>query len=171
VAEYNTYLASAFDSPTIFISYRRADEPAFAGRLRDRLIQRFAPDRGRSFVFMDVSSIEAGDQFPSEINMAVRLCSLVLVVIGRNWLQGGWSRRSRLEDPRDFVAQELDAALYSMKKFIPVLVDGATMPPASHVPEHLRGFLDWNAWPITNARFDTEVEGLMDRIEYVLGVS
>jgi hypothetical protein len=39
--------------PGIFISYRREDASGHAGRLRDRLTQRF----GRETVFMDVSDI------------------------------------------------------------------------------------------------------------------
>jgi hypothetical protein len=39
--------------PTIFISYRRADSASAAGRLYDRLAERY----GRASVFKDVDSI------------------------------------------------------------------------------------------------------------------
>jgi hypothetical protein len=44
--------------PKIFISYRRKDA-GHAGRLSDRLIEHFGPDR----IFQDIDSIEPGADF------------------------------------------------------------------------------------------------------------
>lgn len=48
----------------IFISYRRQETSHLAGRLYDRLADRFGEDR----VFMDVDSIEPGLDFSDAIN-------------------------------------------------------------------------------------------------------
>src|SRR5438874_1629962 len=48
----------------IFISYRRQDEPNFAGRLYDRFVSHFGKDN----VFIDVDSIEPGLDFADVIN-------------------------------------------------------------------------------------------------------
>ena len=45
--------------PDIFISYRREDSVAYAGRLYDRLSGHF----GKEHVFMDVDTIELGADF------------------------------------------------------------------------------------------------------------
>jgi len=54
-------------SPGIFLSYRRADSAGYAGRLFDRLAERY----GRSRVFMDVEAIGVGTDFVEAIDAAV----------------------------------------------------------------------------------------------------
>jgi hypothetical protein len=58
----------------IFVSYRRQETSHLAGRLYDRLTDRF----GESQVFIDVDAIELGVDFAEEIFRAVADC------IGRN---------------------------------------------------------------------------------------
>ena len=81
----------------IFVSYRRQDGGRIAGRLYDRLSDRFGEGR----VFMDVSTIEPGVDFAEEITRAVAACQGVLVaVIGPDWLIAADERgRRRLDDP------------------------------------------------------------------------
>jgi hypothetical protein len=106
-----------------------------AGRLHDRLAQTF----GRDKLFMDVDHIPAGTDFVAHLNSQVAECDVVLVVIGPNWLgvkdeSGG----RRLDNPDDFVAIEIAAALARDIRVIPVLVDGARMPKASELPDSLK---------------------------------
>lgn len=63
---------------TIFISYRREESAGHAGRIYDRLREKFGKDR----VFMDVSAIEPGVDFVEAIDKAVGSCTALLVVIG-----------------------------------------------------------------------------------------
>jgi hypothetical protein len=51
----------------VFISYRRQEASAQAGRLHDRLAGRFGEDQ----IFMDVDSIELGVDFLEAINRAL----------------------------------------------------------------------------------------------------
>ena len=51
----------------IFISYRREDAPGHAGRLYDRLTAHFGADQ----VFIDIDTIEPGEDFVSAIETAV----------------------------------------------------------------------------------------------------
>jgi len=67
--------------PGVFISYRRDDSPAYAGRLADQLSLRLGPG-----VFMDVDSIPAGEDFIQYIRGRLASCEVVLVVMGRHWL-------------------------------------------------------------------------------------
>jgi len=92
----------------IFISYRREESAGHAGRIYDRLRERFGRDR----VFMDVSAIEPGVDFVEAIDRAVGSCAVLLVIIGRRWLDctDGAGRR-RLDDPRDFIRLEVGTAL------------------------------------------------------------
>ena len=66
----------------IFISYRREDGSASAGRLHDRLREHF----GRDNVFMDVDTIEPGLDFIEVIERTVGSCDVLIALIGRQWL-------------------------------------------------------------------------------------
>ena len=50
--------------PGVFISYRREDSAAYAGRLFDILSAEFGADN----TFMDVDDIKGGDDFPTVID-------------------------------------------------------------------------------------------------------
>src|SRR5690348_16889786 len=65
----------------IFISYRREETAANAGRLYDRLSERFGEKR----VFMDIDSIAIGVDFTRAVTEAVAGCSILLALIGRDW--------------------------------------------------------------------------------------
>jgi hypothetical protein len=58
----------------VFISYRRADAAATAGRLADRIDARF----GRGTAFMDVESIAPGTDFAEVIDAAVGSCTALV---------------------------------------------------------------------------------------------
>src|SRR6516225_1568159 len=103
----------------IFVSYRRQESRDFAGRLADRLADRF----GERQVFIDADAIEPGVDFDEEISGAVAACQVLLAVIGPNWLTTTDERgRRRLDDPDDFVRLEIEAALAREVRVIPILV-------------------------------------------------
>src|SRR5438552_2473316 len=90
----------------IFISYRRHESRDFAGRLADRLADRF----GEGQVFIDVDAIEPGVDFAEAISRAVAACQVLLAVIGPTWLTTADERgRHRLDDPDDIVRLEIEA--------------------------------------------------------------
>src|SRR5262245_25489754 len=66
----------------IFISYRRGDDQAAAGRLYDRLLQHF----DREQLFMDVDAIEPGVDFVKSLDEQVAACIAFIAVIGPRWL-------------------------------------------------------------------------------------
>lgn len=146
----------------IFISYRREDAAGHAGRLYDRLRERFGTDA----VFMDVTAIEAGTDFVQAIERAVGSCDVLLAVIGHAWLSctdaGG---RPRLEDTDDFVRLEIAAALQRQVRLIPVLIDGATMPSAEVLPDELQPLVRRQAVELRNSRWDIDVQGLIATLE------
>ena len=92
----------------ISINYRRDDSGAAAGRLHDRLAQTF----GRKNLFMDVDHIPAGVDFLEHLNSQVDACDVFLAVIGPNWVDAkDDSGNRRFENPNDYVAVEIAAAL------------------------------------------------------------
>src|SRR6516165_3873100 len=120
----------------VFVSYRRQEGSHLAGRLYDRLADRFGEDQ----VFIDVDTIEPGVDFANEIFRAVEACKVLLAVIGPTWLTEADKRgRRRLDDPDDIVRLEIEAALAHDVRVIPILVEGAVMPGRQDLPESLAG--------------------------------
>jgi hypothetical protein len=84
-------------SRKMFISYRRDDSRADAGRLYDRLHARY-PNR----VFRDVGSLEPGVEWREAIGKVLGSSDACIVVIGPHWLDvTGANGKRRLDDPRD----------------------------------------------------------------------
>ena len=146
---------------TIFINYRREDSIGTAGRLRDRLAQTF----GHKNLFMDVDSIPAGVDFLTYLNKQVAACDVVLVVIGQNWLDSkDESGRRRLDNPDDFVAVEIAAALARDIRVIPILVDEARMPKADKLPDPIKLLARRNAVEVRHTHFGRDAEALIEKI-------
>ena len=150
----------------IFINYRREDSIGMAGRLHDRLERTF----GRANLFMDVDHIPAGIDFVAHLNREVAACDVILVLIGPNWLTvKNESGGRRLDDPEDFVAIEIAAALARDIRVIPVLVDGARVPKASELPDSLKPLARRHAVDIRHTHFGHDAEALVARMREALG--
>ncbi|HTE14795.1 MAG TPA: TIR domain-containing protein [Burkholderiales bacterium] len=147
---------------TIFISYRRDDAAAYAGRLYDGLRERYGEDH----VFMDVDRIQPGENFATVIERSVQNADVMLAVIGETWLTvTNESRQRRLDDPEDFVRLELKAALDKGRRVIPVLVGGASMPAEHALPPVLRRLAGVQAVTMSNERWDYDAERLTRSID------
>ena len=150
------------DRPRIFINYRRDDAAGDAGRLYDALSARF----GKGEVFMDVDTIQPGADFRDVIIQAVESCEVLVTVIGRSWLSledahGG----RRLDNPQDLVRLEIQAALNRKILLVPALVQGARMPRADQLPTSLAKLARRNAFEISYARWQHDVETLITSLE------
>jgi hypothetical protein len=152
----------------IFISYRRQQSSHLAGRLYDRLTDRF----GEGQVFIDVDTIEPGVDFAEEISRAVAACKVLVAVIGPDWLTAADARgRRRLDDSNDTVRLEIEAALARNVRVIPILVEGAVMPGRDDLPESLAGLARRNALLIQHESFRYDAGRLVKAIERVLSAS
>jgi formylglycine-generating enzyme required for sulfatase activity len=142
----------------ILISYRREDSADVTGRIYDRLIQQF----GYEAVFKDVDSIPFGDDFRIILDAQVAKCEVFLAVIGRDWMKKQGSRgKSRLDDPGDFVRIEIESALKRQIPVIPVLVRGASIPPAEQLPASIQDLPYRNGIAV---RADPDFHRDMDRL-------
>ena len=141
----------------IFLSYRRDDSAGFAGRLADALETEF----GVGSVFRDVDDIRAGEDFIQAIELHLRQVGAVLVMIGPHWLASGADGQRRLDDPRDFVRQEIQAALASGKPLIPLLVGGASMPSEANLADAIAGLARRQAVVLSDSNWRGDVQRLV----------
>ncbi|MGH8721439.1 MAG: TIR domain-containing protein, partial [Burkholderiales bacterium] len=143
--------SSMDDAAPIFISYRRSDAGGHARALHEYLSGRFGVDR----VFFDRSTIEGGDAFPDTLRRGVEGCAALLALIARDWLDmKGDDGTRRLDDPHDFVRQEIALALERGKKVFPVLFDDTPVPPADRLPKPLKKLAGRNALTLRGATLD-----------------
>jgi hypothetical protein len=85
----------------------------------------------------------------------VGACAVLLAVIGPRWLAAEGDAGRRLDDPQDWVRLEIEAAIERRVRVIPVLVDGATMPPARDLPPSLQPLARRHAITLHPATPDT----------------
>lgn len=138
----------------IFISYRRDDASDAAGRVYDRLAQKFGAKR----IFMDVDSIQRGHDFREVLERHLAETAVLLVLIGRQWLDlAGPDGTRRLDDPSDFVRLEIATALRDKIPVIPVLLNDATMPTASVLPDDIAGLAFRQASKLRHESFRTDI--------------
>jgi hypothetical protein len=138
----------------IFLSYRRDDSEGEAGRLFDDLTRVYGPEN----VFMDVAGIQPGLDFRKAIDANVAGCGVLLAVIGPKWASLAGSDGARcLDSPDDYVRLEIASALKRNIPVVPVLVHGASMPPAEELPDSLRDLRYRNSVELTHARWNSDV--------------
>jgi TIR domain len=141
----------------VFVSYRRGDAAGHAGRLHDELVARLGPGA----VFQDVASIAPGERFLDTIDRSIGQCDVVLAVIGRRWTEAEpGTGRSRLHDPQDVVRRELEAALRTGRRLVPVLVDRAALPHPEELPPDLRPLLERNAIELRDDAWSADLRRL-----------
>lgn len=151
----------------IFVSYRRNDSQGEAGRLFDDLVTHF----GEQKVFMDVAGIEAGRDFRKAIEESVANCGVLLVIVGPSWLTAkNEAGVRRLDDPADFVREEVAAALRRDIPVIPVLVRGAEMPRVEQLPDTLKDLAYRNCVELTHTRWRSDVQLLIEPLGRIIGI-
>jgi hypothetical protein len=118
---------------------------------------------------MDVSAIEPGRDFRKAIDHSVKTCSVLLAIIGQDWLDSkDVQGRRRLDDENDFVRLELASALRRDIPVVPVLVRGTRMPDAERLPAELRDLVYRNAVELTHARWKSDVQLLVGSLRVLL---
>ncbi len=154
--------------PMVFLSYRRADSRADAGRLYDRLSQEFGDDN----VFMDVDDIAPGENFVTRLEATLGRCDVLVAVIGPQWTSiADDNGKPRLHDMEDFLVLEIGTALKRGITLIPVLVGGAPMPAESDLPDALAPLARQQALSIRHERFRDDTNHLINAIRRATGAA
>src|SRR5262245_29324051 len=149
----------------IFLVYRRYDTGSMTGRIYERLETRF----GREKIFVDIDPIPVGCDFVEYLEQAIVACRAMVVMIGPNWLgidhKGG---PRRIDRPLDYLRLELEIAIGHGVTLIPVLVDGASMPARSELPETIATLADQPPIPLNGHRFALDYAVLEQRVQELM---
>jgi hypothetical protein len=149
------------DDSHIFICYRREDSSDESGRLYDRLTARYGADQ----VFRDIDTLKPGTAFPARIASAMSASGVVIVMIGRRWLE---HLQARMSANDDFVRTEIKLALDLHIDVLPVLVGGATMPSREDLPRDIQRLSDRTAIEARGGHWDSDMTSLLDAIDSII---
>ena len=149
-------------SSQIFVSYRHEDAGGYVLALLPALRNRFGHDRIVK---------EIVDTSPSNVPRKLESYSMVLVVIGPDWLTvPSPSRKGRaIDDPDDYVRRAIAAALKIADLLVlPVLVGRGTMPASEELPPDLESLSLRNAFELSDVRWNGDVSRLLTTIELLM---
>ena len=151
--------------PKIIISYRRDDLQAIAGRIRDKLASHY----GAEFVFMDIDSIPYGFDFRVPIQDALRDTDILVAVIGPKWTGRRMFWWTRIREKNDPVRVEVEKALERGIPVVPLLINGASMPKTSDLPDSLKNLAYHNAAGVDAGRdFHQHMDRLIRSLDQIL---
>lgn len=151
---------------SIFISYRRVDSAAWAGRLHDGLASVFA----RSRVFMDVDGhIEIGDRWATRIEQKLTDCRVLVAVIGPAWLTCERGGRRRVDHADDWVRREVASALQREIPIVPVLVGGLTEFAPIDLPTDIAGITRHQLGVVDDTQWDHDLRRVIEAVRRALG--
>jgi hypothetical protein len=114
---------------------------------------------------MDVDHLVAGQVFEAELEKALAETDIFLTVIGPRWLELLVERQG--SGARDYVREEIAAALQRGIVVIPVLIDRTPLPRAEELPESIGGLVRHQQHVITHEQFGREVAALVEAIRFV----
>ncbi len=116
-------------------------------------------------VFMDTSSIEPGTNWPQEIVDALESSLTVVLVIGPDWIKSSddYGLR-RIDQQDDWVRKEIEYCIAKNKKILPVLVNGAKIPPADKLPLSIAPITSKQAVEIRNTYWDHDIKLVLTQL-------
>ena len=144
----------------VFVSYRRSDSPSAARQIADALKARLGADS----VFFDTRDLQPGTDWHRDIEDRVRAADVIVAVIGPQWVtiaDERGRRRVLQPDEEDVVRTEIEAALRSGGRVVPVLVDDAALPSRDTLPRPFRPITSLNAVTLRHASWDQDLETLV----------
>ncbi|MFZ1611693.1 MAG: 4a-hydroxytetrahydrobiopterin dehydratase [Chitinophagales bacterium] len=151
---------------SIFISYRRIDSYE-----TNRLSTSLKTEYGESNIFLDYESISGGDEWPEKIRKAVEEASVLLIIIGKNWLfmQDDESGKRKIDMTTDWVRKEIITFLNRYKEnkellVIPILINGAKMPNKEFLDSEISALCDFQAIELPNTMSSVDFVQIKNRL-------
>lgn len=121
----------------VFICYRRENNSVEA----QAIFLRLANQIGQSRVFLDLDTLQIGDEFSQKSLSKIAGSEVFFLLIGPDWEEG--VERRNIERTKDFVQIEIREAFSKKVKILPVLVDRSGRPlDGKKLPKELQFLVD-----------------------------
>ncbi|MFC1434137.1 TIR domain-containing protein [Streptacidiphilus sp. N1-3] len=118
----------------VFINYRTGDGDQLAAAVDEALRAKLGDD----MVFRDHRTIRKGADYRVELQQNLERCSVLLVLIGSNWLTlTDSSGHRRIDAPDDWVRREIASMLTWRRRVIPILLNDARLPGPNELPHEI----------------------------------
>jgi hypothetical protein len=148
----------------VFVNYRTGDGEWAARLTAERLSAQIGADQ----VFYASRSIPPGDDFARDIEQRLAGSDILLAMVGRQWLQiADRSGKRRLDDPDDWVRQEIRSAFALGLRVIPVLLDGVSRLVHGDLPDDIAA-LAHRQYLRMHHRDERDVARLVDEVRRLL---
>jgi pterin-4a-carbinolamine dehydratase len=148
----------------IFVNYRHSDAQHAAIAIAETLRWTFSEGE----VFFDRTSVKGGEAWPKTIQNALDSASVLVAIIGRDWLRAcdQYARR-KIDHPDDWVRKELLRAIERGIAIIPVLLDDADLPHIDALDIALHKLLDSQAERMRVDSWDSDLAILINRVKTI----
>jgi Domain of unknown function (DUF4062)/TIR domain len=165
VRETAVVQAPQLHQPKIFLCYRREDTQGFARGIYENLAAKY----GHEQVFRDIDSTPAGVRYSTWIESRVGQCSVMIVLIGHVWSSvKDRAGQRRLDSPKDWVRQEIEAALNRDIPIIPIRMQGALMPSEEELPSSIADLTGFQHAEVTDSRWTYDMGLLIEAIDNLM---
>ena len=115
---------------------------------------------------MDVTDLKPGEHFPDRLARAANDCSVMVAVIGHNWLgEGSAGQPARIMKEDDMIRIELRIALADKEKtVIPVLISRAPLPRPDQLPLDLKDLPNLNVARLRDETLGQDLVHLVNQL-------
>jgi hypothetical protein len=151
----------------VFVNYRQRDAANNLlphALLVEALADRLAVHFGRQMVYFD-TTLRIGEPYPSALRARLAEAEVLVVVIHSTWLS---DLADRVDRRRDWVHDEIAAALANGTRLVPVVLDGASMPRHQDLPEAIRGLADAQGVELRFGSLAAGLHSVVTEIELVV---
>jgi pterin-4a-carbinolamine dehydratase len=151
-------------SNKIFVNYRHSDAQHAAIAIAETLRGAFVDGE----VFFDRTSIQGGEVWPKTIRSALENATVLVVIIGQDWLKAcdQYARR-KIDHPDDWVRQEIARAIERGIVIVPVVLDNAQVPPTEALDKSLHLVAHSQIEQVRVDSWDSDLARLIERLESV----
>jgi len=151
--------------PRLFINYRSKDTGTTASALyRDLVAALETPE-----IFIDHKEIAGGDPWREKLTEEASGADVLISLIGEKWLtlHDGQSGRRLLDEPEDWVRQEIELAIDHDVHLLPILVEEARALERDYLSPHgaLQKLADTQAHHLRRKNWETDFEELLAILE------
>jgi pterin-4a-carbinolamine dehydratase len=148
-------------NPLVFISYRRQDSSAAARWLMNTIQRHFGP----SSVFMDTEAIRMGDDWGAGIDQALAHATVLVVVIGPQWLRiSDEHGRRRIDREDDWVRREISYAINNRVHLIPIILGDTPIPGRAALPEDLARLPKYQVFRLRDESWEQDLALVVSRL-------
>lgn len=144
----------------VFVSYRTSDAGYAAADLAAELSGLVGAER----VFRDSDTLVPGRPWPDALREALDRSRVLLAVIGPGWAGAGPVGSRRIDEPGDWVREEVATALERGIPVVPVLLDGARRPAELGLPADLAGLARLHTCRVSHRSLAADLRALLGHL-------